>query len=1843
MSDFQIVDEPYPGLRSFRRDETHIFFGRESTINEMVTRLAAHRFLAVTGTSGSGKSSLVRTGLLDALDRGLLASAGADWRVADFRPGRRPFAAVAEALLKALGLPSSEHEILRVEALLARGPLGLVEWLNETTLSPQTNLLLLADQFEEIFRFRHGQAGDDVNAFVALLLASARQRERPIFVVLTMRSDFLGDCAQFSGLAEAVNDGQYLTTRLTREQCQNAIEGPAAVFGGSVERTLVNRLLNDMATNADQLPLAQHVLMRMWRRASARTGGEARVLKLDDYIKLGGIGGTISQTGAGGELEGRAANALSAHADEILSELTPRQQRLAAILFRTLTEVSSGRDIRHPVSLSEAAGVAAVDPAELVPIINRFRAAGRNLLTPPPNMPLAPDTVIDISHESLIRQWITLRQWLREEYDAAQTYRHVETSAKLWKQGQSGLMTMPYLGIARTWRDQEAPNAAWASRYGDSFALAMEFLDKSLEAEKQRVAAEEAARQAAEEERKARLDTALRNRRTAFQLASAAGALAIVAAIAGIIAYWSYVNANEQRIYAERAEGIATEAAERARAAADRERAAAEELRLAADREKRARDEADKARTAAVYQRDRALTELARKAFVDGDYMRSMLLSVEMLSDLPEGSRSEAREPVDFLARTYHQLASQRSIVGRGRARFAAFLPDSSRIVMISGSVADVWDSSNGKHVAQYAGHIGQISEYDYSLDGKLVVTGGADGTVRLWEAASGQLKSIVFQQAAVLDVKFSKDDKLLVTAGADGVVRIIDADAGKLVEELKAFDEGRPGGRGGQADRSAQQSDRSGVARAVNTAMFSPDGSQILTVWSDEKARVLDSKSGKILKLIEKAGSDAVKWAMYTPDGSRIVLMGEFKDVEILDARDFRPITVFKATNFLGTMAISRDSKYVALSGKYEKPPVDILDAQTGKLIHTLRHVRTVDDIEFTPDSTRLVTNSDDNIARVWDVRTGKLITDVRMSSDIIKVAASRDGRTFATAMNDGVYFWDAQNGQARGQTATAGPGGKAVLDPKGRNLLWMLDKGAMTVWNVAERAPVGTLAGSGDGATSAAFSGDGKWIAAGLKDGRIGIWKADTLEQVTDLRTQANSLEFSPDGRALAASVGSSELSVQDDDGSLRRLGAEEGVFETRSIWLSPDGRRMFTTGEGSISRLWDVGTGKVIKTIQEPTGRLTTAAFHPDGARLVTISQAGAVRLLDAGSGEEVAVLLTDSRAHSFSVSRHRLAARASDGALRVWDTSNGRVVFNARTALESFYLNEGGTRLVAYQSTRFETFDIEKGRRISEIDIKSDRGIYHTFSNDGSRVVIESYADASATVWSTDTGRQVAALTKTWTDLSNMFVVVNRDGSRVVIKQTDGPSRLFDAVTGAVIAVVDETPSSSANFSADSVFAADGERMLFFPTNGAIDLWDAKAGKKLSTVHDPNSGFRPVVSFSADSSILVMTTRSPVVRVRNARTGDILTDLKGGDVTVDRFSLTRNGPRILAIAQDGTAFLWEVGREGKVPVPVQEFRQPSATAGYYLSADGQRVVTFSRGSKLVMFEAGTWKQTTTTEGKLSDRRAFSPDGAQLALIGDDNVVRILDAASGRVTASLTGHTNQVRRAIFSPDGKRVLTVSKDKTARLWDAATGKALGRPMEGHDNDVIDGHFGQGGRIVTLSRRDNDSDGTTSQVYLWPGDGSHVELGRGEKFDSILMNPAGTIVAAFSPTVIRQYDVASGNLLEAIALAAGRQGRYDFISSPLANLVSSADGSTIASERNGTVWTMTWSHKSYVDLVKAILPRCLSVEERRVLLGDPEPPDWCIELRKPPFDTARWKQWLADRTAGRHTAMPRDN
>jgi tetratricopeptide (TPR) repeat protein len=479
-------DFPYPGLRPFERDETDIFFGREEHTDQLLERLDHVHFLAVVGPSGCGKSSLVRTGLLAGLETGFLISAGARWRVAQMRPGHQPFAYLTDALLAdeaiaaeyvshiasystepAEAMAFLSHRAL-LQAELRRGPFSMHEILANVPLPEHTKLLILVDQFEEIFRYYQQGKEDEAAAFVSLLLATSQHPD--VYIVITMRSDFIGDCALFHGLPEAINQGLFLTPRLNREQLRAAIEEPAGVFGGKIEPALVNRLLNDTGNNPDQLPVLQHALMRMWTIASAPPaspggghGAGGITLTMDHYVRIGALDKALSQ-----------------HADEAYNELDPAQQRIAEIMFRNLSERGSQRrDTRRPVALGEVAALAQVPWPQVAAVVEVFRQEGRSFLTPPVGRELAPDSVLDISHESLIRQWQRLQDWTTQEAEAAELYQRLESSACRWKMGQAALWRTPELESALLWRDSAIPTAAWASRYGQHFDLAMRFLDAS--------------------------------------------------------------------------------------------------------------------------------------------------------------------------------------------------------------------------------------------------------------------------------------------------------------------------------------------------------------------------------------------------------------------------------------------------------------------------------------------------------------------------------------------------------------------------------------------------------------------------------------------------------------------------------------------------------------------------------------------------------------------------------------------------------------------------------------------------------------------------------------------------------------------------------------------------------------------------------------------------------------------------------------------------------------------------------------------------------------------------------------------------------------------------------------------------------------------------------------------------------------------------------------------------------------------------------------------------------------------------------------------------------------------
>jgi energy-coupling factor transporter ATP-binding protein EcfA2 len=535
---------PFPGLRPFLEEEAHLFFGREQQVGSMVARLARTHFLTVVGTSGCGKSSLVNCGLVPALHAGEMPGAGPVWQVARFRPGNDPIGAMSRALAAEGVLytdaPDGVFSLVEiVESTLRMSRLGLMDVWEQAHRPPDENLLVIVDQFEELFRFHAVGApdgpkcyelGDDATAFVNLLLEVRAHLSVPIYVVLTMRSDFLGDTAQLAGLPEAINDGQYLVPRMTRDERKRAIEGPVRAVGASMSPVLLTRLVNDVGDNADQLSILQHALNRTWAQwGKDGTKGE---LDLPQYTAIGTM-----------------ALALDRHAERAYSELTTeRDWVICANLFKALTDkATDSRGVRRPTTVATLCGLTAASVQDLERVMAVFRKPSRSFLMPPQGEALLPDTVVDISHESLMRVWERLRVWSDEEAQSALAYRRLAETARLHAADKADLWRGRDLEGATLWRDTTDPTQLWAERYAPGFTAAMEFLDKCVAAdaaEKRQEA--EAARRAADVEQK--MARTQRRYRTAVITATV-----VVAALIGIALQLSFVNrVNQKEIEAAR-------------------------------------------------------------------------------------------------------------------------------------------------------------------------------------------------------------------------------------------------------------------------------------------------------------------------------------------------------------------------------------------------------------------------------------------------------------------------------------------------------------------------------------------------------------------------------------------------------------------------------------------------------------------------------------------------------------------------------------------------------------------------------------------------------------------------------------------------------------------------------------------------------------------------------------------------------------------------------------------------------------------------------------------------------------------------------------------------------------------------------------------------------------------------------------------------------------------------------------------------------------------------------------------------------------------------------------------
>ena len=459
---------PFPGLRPFQESDAAWFFGRGREINDLLKRLRRARFLAVVGPSGYGKSSLIKAGVLAGLRDGYL---DAQWKIVSFQPGERPldnlanaleggqsdagagFASMVQALVSKL---SGTGNSLR--KILDRGSMGILDAVRAQNLPADTNVLILVDQFEELFQFveRRGEdAREEVKAFLKLLLAAVVSDDLPIYIVITMRLEWLNECATYIGLAEAINEGIYLVPQMSRRQFREVILEPVEAAKGSITATLLDRMLNDLDGRTDQLPVLQHALMRLWQRRK-----QDESIGITDYDKIGMFSGC-----------------LSTHAQEIFSTLDASQRQAVEGLFRSITQVVKNRKVRRPRPLGKIVEETHLPLEQLVKVVEAFRQKGRSFLVDN-GEELTEQSIIDISHEALIRQWQELSHWVDDEADVQARLARLQESAAEWnKDGRPGATL--YRGLPLERAEKLHPRLKPGS-------LARDFLRSSRRAERWR-------------------------------------------------------------------------------------------------------------------------------------------------------------------------------------------------------------------------------------------------------------------------------------------------------------------------------------------------------------------------------------------------------------------------------------------------------------------------------------------------------------------------------------------------------------------------------------------------------------------------------------------------------------------------------------------------------------------------------------------------------------------------------------------------------------------------------------------------------------------------------------------------------------------------------------------------------------------------------------------------------------------------------------------------------------------------------------------------------------------------------------------------------------------------------------------------------------------------------------------------------------------------------------------------------------------------------------------------------------------------------------------------------------
>jgi len=587
-----------------------------------------------------------------------------------------------------------------------------------------------------------------------------------------------------------------------------------------------------------------------------------------------------------------------------------------------------------------------------------------------------------------------------------------------------------------------------------------------------------------------------------------------------------------------------------------------------------------------------------------------------------------------------------------------AFSPDGRTVLSGSGdSTLKLWDVATGTLMRTFVGHSEMVQSVAFAPDGRTVLSGGHDRTLKLWDVATGRpVRTFAGHSGSVTSVAFAPDGRTVLSGSWDRTLKLWDVATGTL---MRTFE---------------------GHSEWVEAVVFSPDGRTALSGSWDNTLRLWDVATGRLVRTFV-GHSDVVDSVAFSPDGRMVLSGSQDNTLRLWDVATGRPVHTFEGhSNHVKSVAFSRGGRTV-LSGSHDNT-LKLWDVATRTLMRTFEgHSDGVESVAFAPDGRTVLSGSRDMTLRLWDVATGRLMRIFEgHTEEVTSVAFSPDGRTMLSGgYGRTLKLWDVAAGAlVRTFEGHLDPVMSVAFSPDGRTVLsgnW--DK-TLKLWDVAAGALVRTFEGHSDPVMSVAFSPDGRTVLSGSDDKTLKLWDVGTgkpLRTLVGHSGRVRSVAFSPDGRTVLSGSEDKTLKLWDvATGRLvRTFEGHSGLVA--SVAFSRDGRTVLSGSWDKTLKLWDVATGRLVHTFEGHSSLVTSVAYSPDARTVLSGSWDNTLRLWDVTTGALVHTFVGHSglvMSVAFSPDGRTVLSGSRDGTVRLWNASTGQLLASLIGRLDGQWL-------------------------------------------------------------------------------------------------------------------------------------------------------------------------------------------------------------------------------------------------------------------------------------------------------------------------------------------------------------------------------------------------------------------------------------------------------------------------------------------------------------------------------------------------------------------------------------------